>query len=465
MNDFTEPAPHYPPPAAGVPGPRPAAPPRRWTRWLGGVVAIAVLVLAVRWLWRGEAEEEEGEAPAAVVSVRTARVETGALADEYSALGVVAPRQSAVVSAKVSSVIQSMALLKNRTVKAGEVLAVLESADLRAQRAEAAAALEEARQNLRLLDAGSIPETDEQDAKAVRDARASEANARATYERRRALFAQDGISRRDLEASQLDLARAESELKLAENALKLHHDATNPGNRALAETRLTQARERLSALDTQLGYAVIRAPFAGVVTDQFQFQGEYASAGAKLFTLADLSEVIVKVPLPDTVASLVKAGDPARVIPQESPGETLNGTISLVSRSSDPQSRTVEAWVSLKDEGARLRADSAARVVLTTRNAPAALSVPTAAVTLESSNASEGVVMVVDDRSVAHETRVTVGIRTPERTQVLSGLKAGQTVVVEGNYALPDGTTVETRAPAAPEKGEANKEPEKGKQP
>ena len=51
--------------------------------------------------------------------------------------------------------------------------------------------------------------------------------------------------------------------------------------------------------------------------------------------------------------------------------------------------------------------------------------------------------MVVDEQNVARETKVTIGIRTPEKVEIVEGIKDGETVVVEGNYALPDGTKVE----------------------
>ena len=51
--------------------------------------------------------------------------------------------------------------------------------------------------------------------------------------------------------------------------------------------------------------------------------------------------------------------------------------------------------------------------------------------------------MVVDAQNVAHETKVTIGIRTPEKLEIVEGLQGGETVVIEGNYALPDGTKVE----------------------
>ncbi|HKP87032.1 MAG TPA: efflux RND transporter periplasmic adaptor subunit, partial [Blastocatellia bacterium] len=211
----------------------------------------------------------------------------------------------------------------------------------------------------------------------------------------------------------------------------------------LAVARVKQAQDRLAALDAQLSYAVIRAPFDGVVTDQFQFEGEYAAAGAKLLTIADVSEVIVKAPFADTVAAQLKVGDEATVSPQDLPGVELKGPISLVSRASDPQNRTVEVWIKMKNEGGRLRADSAAKVTVATNAVSDAVIVPTSAVTLDATNADEGTVMVVDEEMVAHETKVTVGIRAGDRVQIVSGLEGGEKIITEGNYALPDGSKVE----------------------
>jgi len=319
----------------------------------------------------------------------------------------------------------------------------LEARDIQAQRAEAAAALEEAQANARLLSGGTIPETTAQDEKALRDARANVANARATYERRLALYQKGGISKKELEASELALKIAESDLRVAESAARVHQVTTNPSNRALAASRVKQAQDRLAALDAQLSYTVIRAPFTGIITEQFQYEGEYAAAGAKLFTIADVSEMIVKAPFADTVAAQLKVGDEAKVLPQDLPGEELTGSIALVSRASDVQNRTVEVWVNLKNEGGRLRADSAAKMVVSTNAVRDAVIVPASAVTLDSTNADEGTVMVVDEESVAHETKVKVGIRAGDRVQIISGLQGGETVIIEGNYALPDESKVE----------------------
>ena len=406
-----------------------------------GLIFLILLFLIV-WRWKKSAAEAEKE-PTPIVSVKVAKVEKGEIAAQVSAVGTIWPREKADVSAKISAQIKQMALLKNKVVRAGEVIAVLESRDLQAQRAEALAALREARANENSLITGTIPKTNAEDQKALHDARAKVNNARAIYERRRLLFEKGGISQKDLEASQLDLTTAEDELRLQEQTVALRTRSLNPNDRALASARTAQAQQRVATLDAQLSYATIRSPITGIVTDQFQYEGEFASAGGKLVTIADTSTVIVKAPFPDTVAAQLKTGDVVSVLPTDSSAEQMTGQINLLGRSSDQTNRTVEVWVTLGNGDGKLRANGAAQVTVFANSKDDAIVVPAAAVTLEATDAAEGTVMVVDDQNVAHETKVTIGIRTPEKIEIVEGLKGGETVVIEGNYALPDETKVE----------------------
>jgi HlyD family secretion protein len=405
---------------------------------------LVIVLLAVLIVWRLRSSKKEAETEVTpTVSVKVAKAEKGTIAAPVTAVGTIWPREKADVGAKISAQIKSMALLKNKLVRAGEVIAVLESRDLQAQRAEAVAALNEARANERSLVTGTIPKTNAEDQKALLDARAKVNNARATYERRRALFDKGGISRKDLEASQLDLTTAEDELRLQEQTVTLRGRSLNPNDRALASARTAQAQQHLATLDAQLSYATIRSPITGIVTDQFQYEGEFASAGGKLVTIADTSTVIVKAPFSDTAVAQVKTGDTVAVVPTDTSAEEMHGQVTLLSRSSDPTNRTVEVWVTLGNEDGKLRANGAAQVTIAANSKTDAIVVPAAAVTLETSDATEGTVMVVDDQNVAHETKVTIGIRTPDKIEIVEGLKGGETVVIEGNYALPDGTKVE----------------------
>ncbi len=361
-------------------------------------LALLVILAIVVVVWRRKAAASADETTTPVVSVKVAKAEKDAIATQIVAVGTIWPREKSDVGVKISAQIKKMALLKNKLVRAGEVIAVLESRDLQAQRAEAVAALNQERANERSVTTGTIPQTNAQDQKALRDARAKVATTRATYERRQVLFEKGGISKKDLETSQLDLTTAENELR----------------HRALAAARVAQAQQHLATLDAQLSYATIRAPITGIVTDQFQYQGEFAAAGGKLVTIADVSEVIIKAPFADTVVSELRVGDPATVLPTDTSSEEMKGRITLLGRSSDPTNRTVEVWVALSNGAGKLRANGAAQVTISANSKADAVVVPTSAVTLDASNANEGTVMVVDGASV-----------------------------VEGNFSLADGTKVE----------------------
>jgi multidrug efflux pump subunit AcrA (membrane-fusion protein) len=422
---------------------------RRRLLILISALALAAIVVAVL-VWRSRS----GAAPAAtedapVVSVRVAKAEKQPIAAQVSALGTIFPRDTAQVSPKISGQIRQMPLWKNRVVRAGDVIAVLESSDLQAQRNEAAAALGEARANARSIETGTIPQNNAQDQKALRDAHAAVANTRAVYERRLALYQKGGISKKDLEASQLDLTKAENDLRLAEATVNLRTSALNPNDRAQAAARVNQAEQHLGTLDAQLSYATVRAPITGVVTDQTLYEGSFISSGTTLVTIADITQVIVKAPFADTVAAQLKVGDAVTVLPTDVPGEPLTGQVTLISRSVDLANRTVEVWVTLENGAGRLRVNGAAQVTIAANAKEGAIVVPASAVTLDATNADEGTVMVVDDSSVAHETKVTVGIRSGDKMEITAGLEGGETVVVEGNYSLPDGTKVEV----APEEG------------
>jgi multidrug efflux pump subunit AcrA (membrane-fusion protein) len=410
-------------------------------RWIAAGATAGVLLIVIL-VWRG-CHKPAADAGANVeVSVQVAKAERGTIANEIIAVATLASKREATVMPKISGHIAQMGLVKNRPVRAGEVIAVLESRDLSAQRAEAAAAVTEAEATAHSTANGAVPLTNAQDAKAVRDAHAALDNARKTYERRKLLFEQGGISKKDLEASQLALTQTENDVRLTESSTSLHRGVTNPGDVTVSQAKAKQAHNHLLNLDAQLGYAVVRAPFEGVITDQFQFQGDLASPSQKLVTVADPSTLIAKMQLGEATASTLKVGDVARVLPDDLPGESFTGTISLVGRGADAQSRSVEVWVVVPNPAGRLRPNGVARVVIAAQPSGNAVIVPSPAVTLDATNGKSGTVMVVDAKSIAHEVKVTTGIRSGGRTQITSGLSGGETVVIEGNYGLPDGTKV-----------------------
>src|SRR5439155_20955366 len=115
---------------------------------------------------------------------------------------------------------------------------------------------------------------------------------------------------------------------------------------------------------------------------------DFASARTTILTIADTSAVIVKARLSLDASMHVRAGDAATIRPDSMPGVTLQGTVSLVGSAADPQSRAVELWITLPNPDGRLRPNSAARVTVNSGGVANAVVVPTAAVTLDATNAN-----------------------------------------------------------------------------
>lgn len=435
--------------------------PNRTRNIIIGVIILAVLLIAAfLYIERTRTTIEKTDAPAekeeTVVSVKVAKAEKDSIAREDTALGTVAPAEQTTVSASISAQIKQMRLLKNAFIQKGDVLAVLASQDLQGQRNEAQAAVQEARLNLETLQKVTIPQTAAQTEKDLSDAKAGADNARATYERRKELYAKGGISLKELESSHLALTNAENNLRLVRQNSGLNKSAVNPNARAIAENKIRQAEARLKTIDAQASLAEVRAPITGIVTDQFQFEGDFAAQGARLVTISDIGTVIIKANFADSVAAGLKTGDAVTVYPTGLPDERMGGTVTLISHSTDPQNRTVEVWANFANGGGRLRAGDAVQFVVSSQSVSDAIVVPAAAVQLEAANSDEGVVMTVDKDSIAHETKVKIGIKSGGKVQILEGLEGGETVVIEGNYSLPDGTRVEVEKEA-----EGGGEPEK----
>ena len=380
-------------------------------------VALVALLLGGVSYWQstsaaqgGEAAEEE---PAVVVSVELAQANKQDLSETATALGTLFAQQQAVVSSKVSGQIRAMAQLRNKTVRAGETLATFESIEFSGQLAQA-----------------------EKDLHAAAAARGAAKN---LVERRKALLQAGGISQKETEASELDFDTADENLRFAERTVELL--------RGSAKTSAKMPDQ-----------ATIRAPFSGVVTEQFAYEGEYVTPGTKLVSVADLNQIIVKAAFADLVVAQLHEGDEVDVVTLDQPDRQLVGVISLLSRVADPAARTVEVWVSLPNKDGSLRPGTAARLTVHTKTVRDAIVVPLSAVTLSASTQRTGTVMLVDAESVAHEHEVTLGVRSTDGYQVLEGLTGGETVVVEGNYALPDKTKVKA---ASEEKDDGKEEGDK----
>jgi HlyD family secretion protein len=263
-----------------------------------------------------------------------------------------------VVSSKIPGRIQTLTVEEGQTVKAGELIALIESQDLQAalSAAEATAASEQSklkgavetvRQNQGETDSATLSAEAQ-----VRSAQAQLAQAQANYDHQKAdtsrtvALAQQGImsdQARDEQATALsaaqaavdaardNLAAAQAQLKQA----RAHELLTSVSAQTVNQTQAEEANARALAQQARVeqSYAQVVAPIDGMINVWAARQGEVVSAGAPIVTIMDLTQTWVYAPLPETEADAVQIGDSLRVVMPS--GTTLWGKVIAKSAEGD----------------------------------------------------------------------------------------------------------------------------------
>jgi len=255
-----------------------------------------------------------------------------------------------VVSSKIPGRIQTLTVEEGQTVKAGQLIAVIESQDLEAElsAAEASAAgaqwkLSEAQETVR-QNRGETDSATQAAAAQVKAAQATLAQARATLAHQKAdtsrtvALAEQGImsaqSKDDavtsLQADEAAVNTAQGNLAAAQASLRqaqAHELLTNVSVRTADEMRdtLKNARAQADQARVEESYANVYAPIDGRIDVWAARQGEVVAAGTPIVTIMDLTQTWVYAPLPETQADSVQLGDSLRVVMPS--GETLQGKV------------------------------------------------------------------------------------------------------------------------------------------
>jgi RND family efflux transporter MFP subunit len=254
------------------------------------------------------------------------------------------------------------------------------------------------------------------------------ASARASVERLEALLANQ---RRTVKRYQELRSKAVSESMLEEAIAQ----------ESAREAELNDARARLAEAEFRLNRTRIRSPVDAVVERRLISVGDFVAPGTPVVTIVGLENMRVVLPFPERLSGQLRTGLAVSLDQPSRPGEVVSGTISEVRPMVGTSNRAVEALVSLPAGTEWPPGGSVtARVVLASRDG---VVVPAGSVVRRP--AGDVVYVVQDDKAV--ERRVTIGIRTSALAEVLSGVEAGETVVVSGAGFLTDGALVTVREP------------------
>jgi membrane fusion protein (multidrug efflux system) len=252
------------------------------------------------------------------------------------------------------------------------------------------------------------------------------------------------LARMDSRELQAQLAAADAELEVArraaERARNLHEQqiiTSAEYERDEAAYRAAQASR--DQLRTRVGYATIRSPIAGTVLQKLAEAGDIISGQSRLFTIADMSLMVVRVPISELDVAGLDEGDMADVTFDALPGRAVRGTIRRIFPSADTLTRLVPVEIALSGAAARdVRAGFLARVTLRLDPREGVLMVPAGAVV---ENARGPAVFVVS-ASRASLRQVQRGGTYQGSVEIVDGLAPGDTVVVAGSATLRDGTAV-----------------------
>lgn len=251
--------------------------------------------------------------------------------------------------------------------------------------------------------------------------------------------------------ARLDAREIEAQLRAAEASLELARTATDRARRLRERQVITQAEldaevaalaaaeAQVDQLQTRVSYATIRSPIRGTVTDRTAETGDVVGNQTPLFTLADLSVMVVRVGVSELDVVNVAAGETVVVSLDAFPDREFTGRVRRIFPSADPQTRLVPVEVALDDEALKLaRPGFLARATFAVGALTDVLLLPAAALASRTGNPS---VFVIED-GVARRRSIRTGLTSQGMVQVVEGLTAGETVVTRGVSNLRDGAPV-----------------------
>lgn len=415
------------------------------SRWL---VPLCLLVLANC----GKKEEKETE-PVVPVQVTAARLDS--IRRIVTADAVLYPQNQASVTPKVSAPVKKFYVNRGDHVKEGQLLAVLENRDLSAAAAESKGLYEQAAANYRATSAVSLPvqittaQANLQAAKEALDA------AKKLLDSREQLFKENALARRQVDEAQVAYAQAKGQYDTAQEQLRTLQSAGREEQIKAAKAQAEAAEAHYNGAEAQFGYSEIRSPITGVITDRPVWEGEMASAGTPLLTIMDVSRVVARANIPLEQAAALRVGDDATITPADGSGD-VPGKVIVVSPAVDANTTTVQVWAQAVNPGERLRPGASVRVSMVAAKMSNAIVVPPTA--LLPTAEGETIVLVVGSDSLAHEKKVEIGIREPDKVQILSGVSTGEQVITVGGLGLADKAKVTIQKPGEEQAGDRTDE-------
>jgi len=361
------------------------------------------------------AKETKSEAaPAPAIRVQTVEVQLSQWSDPHEVLGTVRARRTATVSSRLMGYVTEVKVQVGDRVASGQPLISIDARDLEVNRKRAEAGRAEVQQAMAEV------------SQVIASAKANLELAQKTFLRFKDLYEKKSVSQQEYDeaAARLSAARA-------------GYEATR-AKQSQVEAKIAQVDQEIRAVDINLGYAVIKAPFAGVVIERRVEPGNLAGPGMPLLLIDQADAYRLEAPVEESRISAVRMGQGVSVT-VDALNQTAAGRISEIVPSVDPSSRAFTVKIDLPAL-ANLRSGMFGRALFP-QAATQVLAAPASAVIERGQLQS----VMVAEQGIARNRLVTAGRRGKYRVEILSGLTAGEKIIFPVPPSLVDGGRIEVQ--------------------
>src|ERR1700726_1077529 len=359
---------------------------------------------------------------------KLAKVEKGDLAKSVVATGKVTPITKVEVKSKASGIVKKLLVDYGDRVKKGQLLAKLDKVEIEAQVAQSKAGLDAAEASL------SSSQADYERSKV--DAEGPDVPLLKRAYDRAVGMAKDGV----VSASALDDAQKNYEMSLNKQNVSKAQVTVLQAKIGQAQGQVAQDRANLKQLEEQLGYTTIESPIDGIILSRDVEIGDavssilvLGSSATLVMTLGDTSEVYVKGKVDESDIGKGYLGQPARIRVETFKDKTFTGHVTKISPMGAEKDNvtTFEVRVSINNPGGELKAEMTANAEIILDEHKSVLQIPEGAIIYDKDKKASVEIPDPKGKEGKNKVSVNIGISNGAKTEVLSGLKEGDQVVLQ----------------------------------
>jgi HlyD family secretion protein len=249
-----------------------------------------------------------------------------------------------LVGFKVPGRIVDLPIEEGQQVEQGALLARLDDADYKQRVSIDEATVRVRDSSLALTLAGTRQQEVKAAQQTMKDAEADLDEKKIDNQRAQQLFVKDEVSAQERDLTATALKRAEAIFKASQQRYNEAVEGSRKEDIAIAHANLNEAGANLGLSQVNLGYTILRAPFAGVVTVRQAELGEVVSPGSPVITLSDLDHIWLRAYVAETDLGRIHWGQEATITTDTYPGKQYHGRISFISPDAEFTPKSVQTY-------------------------------------------------------------------------------------------------------------------------